>query len=172
MNDDMTWTMLLVPDVETCCQPDVCLLGHTTRCFAFSLNRSRRHTVESFRDKLVIFGDVQFVEHELNVSYTLLIEDEAADLGLGLYIYLFMSSNNSKSLISVWQDVGYRGILTSSLALPILSHAFLAFALVVSLPLAPALLILPTIFSLLSFAESSSSSSSSSSLSSTCSWWA
>jgi hypothetical protein len=58
MNNDMTWTMFLVPDVETCCQTDVCLLGLTTRCFALSLDRSRRHSVESFRNKLVVLGNM------------------------------------------------------------------------------------------------------------------
>ena len=72
MNNDMTWTMLLVPDVEACCQPDFRSLGLTTRCFAFSLDRSRGHTVESFRNKLVILGDMKFIEHELNVSCTFL----------------------------------------------------------------------------------------------------
>jgi len=56
VNNDMTWAMFLMPDVKACCQPGCYLLGLTARCFAFSLYRSRRHTVESFRDKLVILG--------------------------------------------------------------------------------------------------------------------
>jgi len=58
MNNDMTWTVLFVPDVEAYRQSRFDMLGLTTRCFAFSFNRSGGYTVESFRDKLVILGDM------------------------------------------------------------------------------------------------------------------